>query len=65
MHVPCGLPILHPPKIIFPRVRKNEILLYFQVSSSQVMSTSILVLVIGGIVGVIGSLWAVSRYLDV
>jgi cell division transport system permease protein len=52
-------------EIIFPRVRKNEILLYFQVSSSQVMSTSILVLVIGGIVGVIGSLWAVSRYLDV
>ncbi|HEX7097531.1 MAG TPA: hypothetical protein VF183_16725, partial [Acidimicrobiales bacterium] len=52
-------------EIIFPRVRKNEILLYFQVSSSQVMSTSILVLVIGALVGVIGSLWAVSRYLDV
>jgi hypothetical protein len=39
--------------------------LYFQVSSSQVMTTSILVLILGGIVGVIGSLWAVSRYLDV
>jgi cell division transport system permease protein len=52
-------------EIIFPRVRKNEILLYFQVSSSQVMSTSILVLAVGGLVGVIGSLWAVSRYLDV
>ena len=38
-------------QIIFPRVRKNEILLYFQVSSSQVMSTSILVLVVGGMVG--------------
>jgi cell division transport system permease protein len=52
-------------EIIFPRVRKNDILLYFQVSSSQVMTTSILVMVLGGIVGVIGSLWAVSRYLDV
>lgn len=52
-------------EIIFPRVRKNEILLYFQVSSSQVMSTSLIVLGVGILVGGIGSLWAVSRYLDV
>jgi cell division transport system permease protein len=52
-------------EIIFPRVRKNEILLYFQVTSSQVFSTSLIVLALGCIVGVIGSLWAVSRYLDV
>jgi cell division transport system permease protein len=52
-------------EIIFPRVRKNDILLYFQVTSSQVFSTSIIVLALGCLVGVIGSLWAVSRYLDV
>jgi cell division transport system permease protein len=50
---------------IFPRVRKNDILLYFQVTSSQVLSTSIIVLALSCLVGVIGSLWAVSRYLDV
>jgi cell division transport system permease protein len=52
-------------EFIFPRVRKNDILLYFQVTSSQVFSTSIIVLALGCLVGVIGSLWAVSRYLDV
>jgi cell division transport system permease protein len=52
-------------EIIFPRVRRNEILLYFQVTSSQVLTTSIVVLALGCVVGVIGSLWAVSRYLDV
>jgi cell division transport system permease protein len=52
-------------EVIFPRVRRNEILLYFQVTSSQVFSTSIIVLALGCVVGVIGSLWAVSRYLDV
>ena len=51
--------------IIFPRVRRNDILQYFQVSSSQVWSTGALMLAIGCVVGVIGSLWAVSRYLDV
>jgi cell division transport system permease protein len=51
--------------IIFPRVRNNDILQYFQVSSSQVWSTSIWMIVIGCVVGVIGSMWAVSRYLDV
>jgi hypothetical protein len=51
--------------IIFPRVRKNEILAYFVVSSQQVMTTSILVMAVGCVIGVIGSLWAVSRYLDV
>jgi hypothetical protein len=35
------------------------------VTSSQVFSTSIIVLALGCLVGVIGSLWAVSRYLDV
>jgi cell division transport system permease protein len=52
-------------EIIFPRVRRNEILLYFQVTSSQVFSTSLIVMGLGCVVGVIGSLWAVSRYLDV
>jgi cell division transport system permease protein len=52
-------------EFIFPRVRKNDILLYFQVTSSQVFSTSVIVLALGCLVGVIGSLWAVSRYLDV
>jgi cell division transport system permease protein len=52
-------------EIIFPRVRKNDILLYFQVTSSQVFSTSLIVLALGLVVGMIGSLWAVSRYLDV
>jgi cell division transport system permease protein len=52
-------------EFIFPRVRKNDILLYFQVTSSQVFSTSIIVLALGCLVGVIGSLWAVSPYLDV
>jgi cell division transport system permease protein len=51
--------------IIFPRVRRNDILQYFQVASSQVWSTGIWMMAIGCIVGVIGSLWAVSRYLDV
>jgi cell division transport system permease protein len=52
-------------EIIFPRVRRNEILLYFQVTSSQVFTTSLVVMGLGCVVGVIGSLWAVSRYLDV
>jgi cell division transport system permease protein len=52
-------------EIIFPRVRRNEILLYFQVTSSQVFTTSLIVMGLGCVVGVIGSLWAVSRYLDV
>jgi cell division transport system permease protein len=52
-------------EVIFPRVRKNDILLYFQVTSSQVFGTSMIVVALGCVVGVIGSLWAVSRYLDV
>jgi cell division transport system permease protein len=51
--------------IIFPRVRRNDILQYFQVASSQVWTTGAWMMLIGCVVGVIGSLWAVSRYLDV
>jgi cell division transport system permease protein len=50
---------------VFPRIQRIDILQFFRVTSSQVWTTSIWLLIIGCVVGVIGSLWAVSRYLDV
>jgi cell division transport system permease protein len=50
---------------VFPRIQRIDILQFFRVTSSQVWTTSIWLFIIGCVVGVIGSLWAVSRYLDV
>jgi cell division transport system permease protein len=47
------------------RVRENELFYQFVVSSSEVMGTGILILVVGTLVGMVGSAIAVSRFLDV
>jgi cell division transport system permease protein len=50
---------------VFPRIQKLEILKDFRVDSGQLWITDIKLLVIGCVIGVAGSLWGVSRYLDV
>jgi cell division transport system permease protein len=50
---------------VFPRIQRLEILESFQVDSGQLWTTSIWLLLIGCAIGVIGSLFGVSRYLDV
>jgi cell division transport system permease protein len=52
-------------KWLFPRVQRIELFQYFRVSGGEVFSTSILLLAIGCAVGVLGSTFAVWRYLDV
>ena len=49
----------------FPRVQRIEILKDFQVTTSEVWTTSIAMMAIGCTVGVLGSTFAVWRYLDV
>jgi cell division transport system permease protein len=50
---------------LFPKVQRINLFEYFRVTSGEVWSTSVLLLVIGCAVGVIGSTFAVWRYLDV
>jgi len=50
---------------VFPRIQKLEILKDFRVDSGQLWVTDIKLIIIGCVIGVAGSLWGVSRYLDV
>ena len=50
---------------LFPRIQQIDFLREFRVTSSSLVTTSIWLLVAGCVVGVIGSWFAVSRYLDV
>ena len=50
---------------VFYRVQRLEILKDFRVDSGQVWTASVYLLIIGCVIGVVGSLSAVSRYLDV
>jgi cell division transport system permease protein len=50
---------------VFPKVQQIELFAYFRVTTGEVWTTSIWLLLIGGVVGVIGSTVAVWRYLDV
>ena len=52
-------------KWLFPKVQSINLFEYFRVSSGEVWSTSLMLLAIGCLVGVIGSTFAVWRYLDV
>ncbi|MEO5842724.1 MAG: permease-like cell division protein FtsX [Acidimicrobiales bacterium] len=50
---------------VFPRIQRLEILKDFRVDSGQLWTTSIWLIVLGCVIGVVGSLFGVSRYLDV
>jgi cell division transport system permease protein len=50
---------------VFPKVQRIDLFQYFRVTTGEVWSTSIWLLFIGALVGVIGSTFAVWRYLDV
>ena len=50
---------------IFPKVQRINLFQYFRVTTGEVWSTSLLILGIGCVVGVVGSTFAVWRYLDV
>lgn len=50
---------------VFPKIQRLQILESFRVDSGQVWSTSLIILAIGCGIGVVGSLFGVSRYLDV
>ena len=50
---------------VFPKVQRIDLFQYFRVSGGEVWSTSVWLLVLGAAVGVIGSTFAVWRYLDV
>jgi cell division transport system permease protein len=50
---------------VFPKVQRINLFEYFRVTNGEVWSTSIMLLAIGCVVGVIGSTFAVWRYLDV
>ena len=52
-------------KWLFPKVQRINLFEYFRVTSGEVWSTSLMLLAIGCLVGVIGSTFAVWRYLDV
>jgi cell division transport system permease protein len=52
-------------KWLFPKVQRINLFEYFRVTTGEVWSTSVLLLVIGCAVGVLGSTFAVWRYLDV
>ncbi len=52
-------------KWLFPRVQRINLFEYFRVTNGQVWSTSLMLLAIGCVVGVVGSTFAVWRYLDV
>ncbi len=52
-------------KWLFPKVQRINLFEYFRISTSEVWSTSALLLVIGCAGGVFGSTFAVWRYLDV
>ena len=52
-------------KWLFPKVQSINLFEYFRVTSGEVWSTSLMLLAIGCLVGVIGSTFAVWRYLDV
>jgi cell division transport system permease protein len=50
---------------VFPRIQRLEILKDFRVDSGQLWTTSVWLIVLGCVIGVVGSLFGVSRYLDV
>ena len=50
---------------VFPRIQQLAILSSFRVDSGQLWTTAVIVLLLGCLIGVIGSLFGVSRYLDV
>jgi cell division transport system permease protein len=50
---------------VFPRIQELEILQDFRVDSGQLWTTSIWLLLLGCIIGVVGSVFGASRYLDV
>ena len=50
---------------VFPLIQELEILQDFRVDSGQVWTTSIWLLLIGCVIGVVGSVFGASRYLDV
>ena len=52
-------------KWLVPKVQRINLFEYFRVTSGEVWSTSLMLLAIGCLVGVIGSTFAVWRYLDV
>jgi cell division transport system permease protein len=50
---------------VFPRIQELEILRDFRVDSGQLWTTSIWLLLLGCVIGVVGSVFGASRYLDV
>jgi cell division transport system permease protein len=50
---------------VFPRIQELEILQDFRVDSGQLWTTSIWLLLLGCVIGVVGSVFGASRYLDV
>ena len=51
--------------LVFPRVQRIDLFQYFRVTGGEVWTTSIWLVLLGAAVGVIGSTFAVWRYLDV
>jgi cell division transport system permease protein len=50
---------------VFPRIQELEILRDFRVDSGQLWTTSVWLLLLGCVIGVVGSVFGASRYLDV
>ena len=51
--------------LLLDAIRNNELFKQFYVSSSEVLGTGVLMILVGVIVGAVGSAVAVNRFLDV